>query len=826
MSTTVAEELAGEDRQRFIDYIQKRMINGIKNHNAFDLLEAESVIERVGVFEPGEELRQLVLNFLNSNLYHRDFDMLRLSGYLKDEKICSILEKRYEDLTEIWKEQDVIRLAESYRTMLFNVTRRANEMSTIKIAADPYLNTLDTFFDKSFSERNLDRFPQLVELRNKLFALRQDGILSKDNILTVIDKTRTSIDILIEKKEKELKEKYMEGLPKPNRLIALHYCLLESLLMQKSARIKVDDEFIDKISQDFRAAVGSGTKRFVLNTLLKFRHPSFAEIASEARYGIQHRIIEKVERKERGELEWKSAKIDLNEMQVFELYRVATDVIARNPNPEVYETLLYTYTVPALLMGLRALEKSDMPPADKLGYLQRFFSLGTVNDYVFIRAVEVLAQIKMPAAKMEMAKIIASRYGWRKVNIPKLAFNLISDGFDKVVSSADLLAVGEGLVNDEQMEAYGRGEEIHYPYEHKVYESTLEKIVLRFEKNPFHGINEIALQEFYKRMLAFITGSAVSFATRIKRRLLEMIRRPQQMSIARVKYMKSELQIAADKLTKRHEVLEERDRSAYSQLVAEMRKAITAYATFENGYEGEEKRVREIPVKLSRFIKTRHMGELEDRDFIPLLEQVYENGASKMKVRQKNLDASARKRGFRDEQLYPIRYQVSSNAILRVANPIKMYASFSLNKKAKEVLDCMGMLHELRMPPLKKELPTEDKLDELWSDFKASISKDSLPAEEYSRALIIGLLTAGTAEQKNVSRINKIAELLYAQEKPAAFRLAFLGSLPVSAHFGHAWLHALSREKENVLFAVRDYLGEQQSKKLQTLVPELCDIFY
>jgi hypothetical protein len=815
-----------EDLHRQKEYAHSRLLSGFKSNNSFDLLEAESVIERIGMIEPDDELRTLVLDFLKSDGYHEDFDRVRVCGYLDDDNIKSILEKRFSDLKEIWLEQDSIRLAESHQTALMYVTRRANELNTLKVAFDPYLKTLDDFFTKSFSQQRIGRFPQLAEIRDKLYHLREEGILSKDNILTIIEKARRNIEKLVARKLQELKNKYSDNLPKPNRLIALYYCLLECLLVQRSTEITINEEFLEKIGQDFRAAAGHGTKRFVLNTLLKFNHPGFSEIASEARFSIQPSVIEKLERKERGEAEWRLAKVDLNEVQVFELYRTASEVIAQNPTEDVFEVLLYTYAVPSLLMGLRALERAELAPLAKVNYLQRFFGLGTVNEYVFIRSVEVLTGIPSPAAKRELGKLLGSRYGWRKVIMPKTAFMLIKSGFEATLTPSEFMSLAEGLISKEMVADYEKGKEIHFPYDSKLYETAFDQIVMRIEKNPFHGLNEIALHQFFRHMLVFIAGSSVTFALKAKLKLLNILRTNWHYSAERREALEEEVKRAGEILSNRYTELEENEKAPLNALKRTLRTTALALKQIKFPYGELQTIAKELLASLLNFQRTRTLGELELAHVSQLIQTLYENGAYLMKTRQKNLERSAKKSGVQQHHLLPVRMPLTTSNIVRLADLLREYAISFNDQKAREVLVSCGVFNEYILPEPLPLIISEEETLELWRKNEIQLRNRPADSEILPKSKVVSSLCQGAVQNGLLEMLGQLVEIIYDSSQPETIRLSLLAVLPVNALYQQQWLYALARENEAVIATLRKGLSEQKLRKLQTLVPDLIDLFY
>lgn len=821
------EGISEEDLRKQHDYAEKRIRNGLEKGDSFDLLEAESTLMRVGPFVPSQETAELVAARISEPDYHKDFDLLRLTGYLHDQRIRTILEDRYEDLKVIWKEQDDLRLAESYRTMLSNVERRAADLSALKIAADPYMNTLDEFFSKSFNDKNLQRYPQLSQLYDNLQDLRRAGGFSKDSLLGALTDAQTRLGGYIEEKMKALDERYQGNQPKPNRVIAIYYCLLEALLGQRSPRVVIDDEFIDKISQDFRAAIGAGTKRFVLNTLLRFNHPSFAEIAAEARYSLQPSIIEKVERKEDGDPEFKYQKVDLNEMQVFELYRTASEVIAKNPVDAVYQDLLHSYNVASLLLGLRGLRLADLPPAAKLRHLQTLFNLGTVNEYVFVRAMDVLASLDIPAARSLMARVLSERLGWRKVRLPKKAFALINAGLAHSRTSGDIYLFARDFISETRLQAAAAGEELTFPFEQTVYDSTIEKITERFEKNPFHGINELAQHRLFRSVLAFIQHTPLDYAAPGKRRGLALIRRLYQVSRGRLNVMLEEFRAAFESFKARTPGTSDAQLAEYRNLLTDFKRTLHEMGQHLTQPHREEALLRRLPKDVTDYFERKRSGQTGGVAINRTLQEIITSGPSIMDARDRNIRESGKKKitGV-DQHMLCVRYPASSRAVIRATETLELHQADCGEPMDARII--RGFAMDKIPQPLglgATKVISAEKTEQLWAEMRPQLEKPLTYEELLVKRMYIALLTQGAAANGLSEVLDGLQHSLYNAIQPPEARLAFLQSLPLEFEHAERWRTALAHETEAVLLALKRFLGPDRIIRLKALVPELLDLF-
>lgn len=818
------ENLSEEELRKQFDYVEKRITNGLENHDAFDLLEAESTLVRIGAFSPRAEVADKVLKHIEEDDYHSNFDLLRLTGYLHEKRIRSVLERRYKELKHIWKEQDELRMAESYRTMLDNVARRASELSALKIKADPYLKTLDEFFERSFHDRNVERFPELAELRDELRNLRDEGGLSKDNIVTALGAARDRIGHLIEMKMAELDKRYGGKQPKPNRVIAIYYCLLEALLVQGSEVVNVNDEFIDKISQDFRAAIGHGTKRFVLNTLLKLNHPGFAEIAAEARYSLRPSTIEKAERKDEGDPEFKYQKIDLAEMQIYELYKIAAEVIGKNPVDEVFHSLLHSYNVASLLLGLRALRTADIPPAKKLTHMRTLLELGTVNEYVFIRVVDTLASIDSPGAKKLMTRLIAERYGWRKVRIPKRAFERMIDGLSASSRSGDIFEIADALIPPDRREAAEKGEDLTYPFEQTVYDRIIDKLVLRFEKNPFHGINEIAQFHLFRTLMTFVVRTPLEFAQSAKRRVLNLVRRMGQVSRARIAAMLEEVRIAFESYRAMRENVPANRRTEYAGMLTELKKTLSDLTAMRGQSAFEEKLLRDLPQQMRDYLELKRRGG-DGMRFREYLGKVVSAGSAVMESRNRNIRRIAQYEHLVDRSMLSVRYPGSSRAILRGAEVLFAYFEVTGEQLARRILDSFRMEQLPKALAINNRPPDREKTESIWETLKVTLLEPLSFEQLLSTRMLIALAATGAAKHGMHDVLGELVELLYSSGQPDEARLALLQYLPIQPEFSRLWYRALGHETEAVLYVLKHELRQEQLEELKRVVPEVLDLF-
>lgn len=804
-------------------FVENKIINGLKRSDSFDLLEAESTLMRVGGFPPSEELVETILAELSGDNILGDFDLLRIAGYLFDNRVKDFLEERFLKLEEIWKEQDTLRLAESYKTMLQNVARRASELSALKVAADPYLNTMDKFFESSFSEKNLNRFPKLMDIRDSLFELRQEGALSKENLLTVLGVARNKIDELIDEKTAEYQQKFPGTELNPNKVIALYYCLLEALIGQKSEFVKVNDSFLSKVSQDFRAAMGPGTKRYVLSTLLRFNHPGFAEIAAEARFNLRHTVIEKVERKEKGDPEFKYLKVDLNEGQLYELYRVATEVIASNPNEKVFETLLRSYNNTSLLMGLRALKNADLKPITRLEYIRMLLDLGTVNDYVFASVIDVLSDIDIPAAKGLLFKIICERYGWRKVRFPEGAFLKIVEGIYRSTSSAEIFALAENMISPEQEEDLAQDKTIGYPYEGKVYDIVFSKIKERFEKNPFHGINEMAQDLLFQKMLIFVFQTSPKFAYAAKKRILTNIRRLNQVSRDRLNKFIDALKEALTTFLLMREHLNQDEKAIFRDLGLEAKRTISMLTTYRGTPPKAQEFLHTLNYAVSKVASSQAIT-LRDLNIETLLDEIINEGLETMEERDANITTGGMKRGYVDEALLSINYPASSRAILRATANLKKVVSRDYPVHCEKILLSLGMSQLPRIMPVQPRDIAAEETIELWQVLKDQL-KESTPYQEVlARQLQIARITHGCAKYSFLEILEQLQYLLLNSGQPRETRLAMMLALPMERRFATIWRRALASETEAVLYVLKNNLGYEKTAQLKEIVPELMDM--
>ena len=822
-SESSLKNLTRAELNRQYVFVENKILNGLKRNDTFALLEAESTLMRVGGFPPSEELVEVVLNELSGDKLISDFDLLRLTGYLFDDRVKGYLENKYAELEVIWKEQDSLRLAESYKTMLQNVVRRASELNALKVAADPYLHTMDKFFDTSFSEKNLERFPKLMEIRDSLYELRQEQALSKENLLTVLGVARNKIDELIDVKTAEFEKNYPGTELNPNKVIALYYCLLEALIGQESSLIKVDKSFLSKVNQDFRAAMGPGTKRYVLNTLLRFNHPGFAEIAAEARYNLRNTTIEKIERKEKGDPEFKYQKVDLNESQMFELYRVATQVISANPNHEVFETLLKSYNITSLLMGLRSLKGADLKAITRLHFIKVLLDLGTVNDYVFASAIDVLSHIDIPAAKGLIFKILSERYGWRKVRLPEKAFADIVEGIYCSTTSAEVYAISQNMISEEHKEDLAEQKTIGYPYEGKVYDIVFSKVNERLEKNPFHGINELAQHSLFQNMLPFVFDTTPKFAYAAKKRILTAMRRMNQVSRERINSFIETLKESQEQYMARRETIGQDEMAIFRDIALETKRTISMLTT----YRGKPPKAQELLNTLNYAVSKVNEGKgltLKDLNIEDLLDEIISVGLNTMEERDANITTSGMKRGYVNEALLSINYPASTRTILRAGENLKKFIARDYPQHTEKIILSLGLSQLPRIMPVQpKDITAEETVD-LWKVLRAQLQESTPYQEVLQRQMQIAQITYGCSKYNLMEILDELQFLLLNADQPKETRLAMMLALPIESPFSEIWYEALASEGESVLFVLKKNLGREKIENLKLVVPQLMDM--
>jgi len=778
--------------------------------------------DRYGPIEPSEELVKDVLKILSGPSYHRNFDLIRICGYLLDDRIRGVLERHFADLKVIWREQDELRLLESQRTFLANIERRAEELGALTFVADPILSTLDEFFKRSFESRRLKNYPELLRVRDELQSLRDAGRLNKASLREVLAKARSKLENLFEAQDAELAERQGSERIKPNSLIAVYYCLLESLMQHRSDHVKIDKDFLEKVGQDFRASFGDGTKRFVLSSLLKLRHESFAGIAAEARYSIRGRTVEKIERREAGDPAFRTARVELAELQNYYLYETAAEIIARNPSDEMFQTLLNSHNLPSLLLGLRALELSDLQPYVKLRHVKVLFDLGIVDEYIFARAVKILGGIRTAEAASVLARILIERYSWQRIKLPPVVLATIREGIYGTHGSAGLAAIARQL--DEKNRDLEEGSMLTFPYSGEVYDDVFHRLALRFDKNPFHGVNELAQYRLFRALLPVIFKTRHSFALPGKRRALILIRALYQVSKSRLERMIEEFREAFQEYKSR--VIGKslgREGDAARKLQAEAQETLNRLKSRLARPAEEERVTRNACEAVEQCLAEKTEANL--RQAVMQLRQLRVIGPSRMKQREKNLRATAKKTGRLDRIMLPVRFSIPSSLIVEFT---PLLLRFLGEVKVKEDLStipaALGVTGISSLPSGPAEEISEDFARMRWSHLEHRLALGVAPEDgEILVNEVFEIASAAVAHDLG-DVIEAMRTVLYGITQPPLLRLAFLLTLPANADYAELWSELLAGEDEQVLTDLSLSLDDERKRNLGSAIPDLLDL--
>jgi uncharacterized protein YoaH (UPF0181 family) len=817
------DKLTEEERQIQVEYVEKLIRKGLSQGDPYALLEAQNRLEMFEQLEPPDDVVDLVEERLSGPSYALNFDIIRIGAYLKNDKIREILEQHFTNLTDVWRETDELRLYESHRMILENVAKRADELSALRIIADPYMNTLDEFFARHFNEKKLARFPHLVQVHQSLLRMRRDGILTKDNMLAVLDAAKSKINIFVERRAAELAQIHGTTHIKPNRLIAVYYCLLEALMAQRSPLIKIDNEFIEKVAQDFRASAGDGTKRFVLNSLLQLRNDGFAEIAAEARYSIKPKTVEKLERKEAKEIGFRNVKVSLQEFQNFSLYQTAARVIARNPAPEVIRSLLFSYHSPALLLGLHALELAKLPGPVKLGHLRVLLDLGTMDDYVFTKAIQNLSSIETSSASATLARILVERYSWRKTKMPEQAMKMIQNGIYRAAGAGGLTALSEVIIGGDTF-LLGKIEAT-YPYEGLVYDTVIDRLATRLEKNIFHGVNEIAQHKLMRALVYFVFNTRVNFAARGKRRALAAVRTLSQVSKHRLERMVNEIKAECDRFEKEViKTLPQSERTVGQDILADGRAAQAALNQYRTKVPQEEKQLYTMAESLSRAFSS-------DKEDVALqlyiqrtIKQLMELGDIRMRKRDANVRDNTDEDGRFDTTMLSIRYPASSSTIIKAFPLLLIYSQRSQDEYAPPVIRSLGLRRLPPPMPMPDSPPSREETEKCWGELKPNLVRALSEEDAKKHSDEIFIITVGATANGMEDLLREMREYLYEVRQPAEMRFAHLCALPPTPEFARRWDILLSCEDDTVILALATHFSKEQRAKLKELVPGLLDL--
>lgn len=817
------EKLTEEELQIQIEFIEKLIRKGLGGDDPFAILEAENRLTLLGKLDPPDDIVELVIKRLDVPSYSLNFDFIRISAYLLNDKIRTVLENHFTGLKVVWREQDELRLYESHRMILENVIRRADELSALRVIADPYMKTMDEFFARHFNEKKLQKFPQLIKIHKNLLRMRKQGALTKDNILAVLDAAKSQINGFIEMRSAELAKKHGQVHIKPNRLIAVYYCLLEALMRHESPLIKIDKEFLEKVAQDFRASYGDGTKRFVLNSLLQLRNDGFAEVAAEARYAIKAKSVEKMQRRDAGEPGFRAQKFTLREFQNHNLYQTAAKVISLNPKAEVLRSLMYSYNPPALLLGLHALELAELPVPVKVGHLKVMFDLGTMDDYVFTRAIKILSSISSPGAAAVLARLIVERYGWRKARIPTQALAMI----DNAIYGTDVYAVaalGEALSGSSWPDTKI---EPTFPYEGKVYDSAFDQLATRFERNIFHGVNELGQHRLFRGLLNVVFRTRLNFAMRGKRRALAAIRALHQVSEERLGAMIDELKSETNNFEK--EVVNkatESERPLARDILTDARNTQVALAQFRAQVPKEEKVLIRAAQALSRFFSIKEKKEDVglQLQLNQLFDQLSELGYERMSKRNKNILAGTDKWNPPDTAMLALRYPAASSTLIRASRLVILYGRGNKEDNVKNVVRSLGVAILAKPTAAPDPPPSEKEIFKVWKDLKSKLG-EILPREEaLKHQEKVAAVTAGATAHGLGEVLEDMVAYLYENRQRAELRYAHLAALPLEKDFAKYWSYLLGCEEETVFLALATHFNSEKRAALKSLVPDLLDL--
>ena len=815
-------DLSEDQLQVQIEFIEKLIRRGLSKRDAFDILEAENRLAQYGPIEPSEELVKVVLKTLSGPSYHRNFDLIRICGYLLDDRIREVLEGHFADLKVIWREQDELRLLESQRTFLSNIERRAEELGALSFVADPILSTLDEFFKRSFESSRLKSYPELLRVRDGLQSLREAGRLNKASLRGVLTKARSELEKLFEAKDAELEERQGSERIKPNSLIAVYYCLLESLMLHRSDHVRIDEDFLEKVGQDFRASFGDGTKRFVLSSLLKLRHESFAGIAAEARFSIRGKTVEKIERKEAGDPAFRTTRVELAELQNYYLYETASEIIARNPSDEVFQTLLNSHNLPSLLLGLRALELADMQPYVKLRHVKVLLDLGVVDEYIFARAVKILGGIQTAEAAAVLTRILIERYSWQRVKLPPVALGIIRDGIYGIRGSAGIAAVAWQL--DKKNRDLEEGALLTFPYAGEIYDDVFHRLALRFDKNPFHGANELAQYRIFRALLPFIFKTRHSFALAGKRRALILIRALYQVSTSRLEKMIEEFREALQQY--KSKVIGKslgREGEAARKLQVEAQGTLSRLKSRLARPSEEERVTRGACEAVRRCLAEETEANLRQAEM--QLRQLRMIGPSRMKQREANLRAAAKKTGRLDMGMLPVRFSIPSSLIIEFA-PLLLHflGEVELKEDLSAIPAALGVTGISSPPSGPAEEMSADFARMRWSHLEHRLALGVAPEDGEILVNEVFEIASAAAAHGLADVIEGVRTVLYGIAQPPLLRLAFLLALPAGADYAELWSELLASEDEQVLTDLSLSLDDERKRNLGAAVPDLMDL--
>ena len=815
---------SSEEKAEFLalkrDLVLRLIYKGLVERDGFAMLDAENHLTTLGQIEPTEEVVEVVLANLQGPAHAVDFDLIRVCSYLRDARIVAALEKQYDDLKQIWRELDELRFYESNRFVLEFIARRASELSAMRVAVDRYLSTLDSFFEKNFSKSRIEKFPLLEGVYAQLLGLRSEGRLNKENIEGAVAVALEKLQEIIDTRSAELTSRKGAGRIRPNRIIAVYYCLLEALLAHGSSQLVIDDEFLDKVSQDFRAAHGDGTKRFVLNALLRLRNENFSRIATEASYSIKSPIIEKMERREAGEIEFRTAKVSLGEMQNYDLYQTAAEVIACNPSDEVFDSLLQSFNAGALLLGLKALEQSELPPVAKLAHVRTLLERGTMEAYVFTRSIQILTSIESPGAAELLGRLIMERFGWRKARMPEKALAMIQEALYRVHSGS--VASFARVIGDSEP-ALHLDEPLHLPYEEGVYTAALGKLAIHFKRNIFHGTVEVAQHRLFRAMVNLAFRTRMNFAKRAKLGALQLIRRLYGVSDERLDAMTREFKEAIDVFSKDIMTMPRNDKIIAQELVAEARGALTALQAHKQQRPEEERELRAATRALHSYYEAEEPDSLVEARLERAIGKVWHLGPQRMRQRDKNLIEASRKNGVLDSTMLSVCYPASSRAVIEAAPAFFRHYLKTHDTKARDIIDSFAieLLQSPPKPPAKP--PSEEETKGIWKLLNSFLS-ERITAEATFYSELTSRVTAGAAANGMFEIIDALQSNLYENKQHASLRLAYLFALPPELEHGARWRYLLAGESITVLLSLKLHLPRESKQKLKKIVPDLLDL--
>jgi hypothetical protein len=802
------------------ELILKLIHKGLSERDGFSLLDAENHLSSLGPIEPTEQVISIVLENLAGPAHAQDFDLIRIAGYLKDSRILGTLENHFQNLKGIWRELDELRYFESNKFVLENVLLRARDLGTLRVAADRFIKTLDDFFATHFDRKKMERFSELSPVYEELLGLRESGRLNKGNIEGILTVAVNRLVGIIDRKLEELRNRKGGDKIRPNRIIAVYYCLLEALILHGSPVIKIDGEFIEKVAQDFRASHGDGTKRFVLNALMKLEDASFGAIAAESAYSIKAPTVEKMERREAGETAFRLQKVSLGEMQNFDLYQTASDVIASSPSDEVFDSLLLSFNPGALLLGLRALEKSGLPPSVKLKHLSLLLDRGTMDEYVFTRTIQNLSEINGPGAATLLGRLLTERFGWRKTRMPAPALEMIQEG---------IYRVSEGAVSA-LAAAFGGGDRppeedipISMPYDETVYDSALGRFVNHFKRNIFHGSSELAQHRLARAMLSIGFRPRTGFAERGRKSALSLIARLHNVSDERLDVMVEELNLVISRSELQLRRCVGKEKTALAELVIETRGSRGALQKVRMQRPEEERELRGLAKALRSFYQSDIPGKIERLQLDRALKSVHSLGFSRMSLRDKNLRESARTSGKLDPAMLSVRYPAASKTIIDAAPLLYKHLLKTDDEIAEQVYRSLA-IDLIGVPPrLEQSPPKREQVLELWEGLRGRLAA-SLLEEDAELVEKVAAVTAGAAAHGEDDILDEMKNYIYNNAQPASIRLAHLTSLPIVPALAARWSQLLGWETDTVFLALKLFFNTRTKAKLKQLVPDLFDL--